>query len=70
MKTVDHFLIGAELLSLLALFMVFFKVIVLKPACFSLFDNYFTILPLFTAKILELYKLNFNKKYTKNFQRN
>lgn len=61
MKKLNALLVGAEIFSIFALFMVFFKVLILKPACFDLFDNYFTIVPLLTAKILELSQIKLIK---------
>lgn len=60
MKT-RQILIWTELLSLSALVIIFFKVLILKPACFDVFDNYFMLLPLFAAKVLELSQLRFIK---------
>ncbi|MBU0459511.1 MAG: hypothetical protein KKH52_00140 [Nanoarchaeota archaeon] len=55
-------IVWAEQVSLIALMIIFFKVLVLKPACFDLFDGYFTILPLFITKTLEISQLkNFKK---------
>ena len=50
-------IIFTEQVSLIALMIIFFKVLVLKPACFDLFDGYFTILPLFITKALEISQL-------------
>lgn len=56
-----------EQISLLALMIVFFKVLIKSPACLDLFDGYFTILPLFLTKTLELSLLKpFQKQMTKN----
>lgn len=52
----------AEQVSLIALMIIFFKVLAVKPACFDLFDGYFTILPLFITKVLELSQLGILRK--------
>jgi|TARA_B100001971_G_C17837809_1_gene357036 hypothetical protein len=47
-------IIGTEILSLFALALIFFKVLFLAPNCFNVGDGYFTLLPLFMTKALEL----------------
>jgi len=51
----------AELFSLVALTFVFFKVLLISPRCFDIFDSYFTILPLFITKTIELSQIRLIK---------
>ena len=57
MKKSNKFIFMTELWSLVALVLIFFKVLVITPNCFSLGDSYFTILPLFITKVLELIQI-------------
>lgn len=54
MVKINSIVILSELFSLIALIIIFFKVLVFQPKCFDLFDGYFTILPLFITKMLEI----------------
>tara|TARA_Y100000310_G_scaffold258520_1_gene266962 strand:- start:1712 stop:1891 length:180 start_codon:yes stop_codon:yes gene_type:complete len=47
-------IVGTEIASLIALTLIFFKVLFMTPNCFNVGDSYFTILPLFMTKALEL----------------
>lgn len=47
-------IVGTEIASLIALALIFFKVLFLAPNCFNIGDSYFTLLPLFMTKALEL----------------
>jgi hypothetical protein len=58
MITVMHILVFGELLSLIAMIIIFFKVFLLAPDCFSVGDGYFTILPLFMTKVVEIWALS------------
>jgi len=53
-------IIWAEQFSLIALMIIFFKILIKSPKCFDLFDSYFTILPLFILK-------NFNRNFLVGF---
>ena len=57
----NKLLVGTELLSVIAMAFIFFKVLIMSPECFSVADSYFTILPLFMTKIVE-FKLIMAKK--------
>tara|TARA_Y100000310_G_C20515050_1_gene730768 strand:+ start:797 stop:985 length:189 start_codon:yes stop_codon:yes gene_type:complete len=62
MTKIKSMVIWAEQFSLIALIIIFFKVLIFKPRCFDLFDSYFLILPLFITKILELSQLRIIEK--------
>jgi len=47
-------LVIGELIGIIATVFIMVKVMILKPACFSLFDGYTSIVPLFITKIIEL----------------
>lgn len=55
-------IVWTEIFSLFALAIIFFKVLVQSPGCFDLFDGYFTLLPLFITKTLELSQIRLIKK--------
>jgi hypothetical protein len=57
MVKVVHILALGEILSLAAMVIIFFKIFLLSTDCFSLGDGYFTILPLFITKIVEIWAL-------------
>ena len=59
--TDNKLLTGTELLSIIIVAFIFFKVLFLSPKCFNIGDSYFTILPLFMTKIIE-FKLVVMKK--------
>ena len=46
-----------EFISVVAMVLVFFKVIVIQPECFNPLDASFTILPIFFVKIVEIMEL-------------
>jgi len=60
MKKEHKFIIFTEFWAIIAMVLIFFKILLISPKCFSISDGYFTILPLFITKILEL-KLVFKK---------
>ena len=53
MKKENKFIIFTELWSIIAMILIFFKILLVSPQCFSIGDSYFTILPLFITKVLE-----------------
>jgi len=53
MKT-NHLLLTAEIISFFTTILLFFKTFVFQPECFTLFDGFVTILPLFFIKIVEI----------------
>jgi len=48
---------GGEILSLLAMALIFFKVGILQPECFSLSDAYMTVFPILLVKFSEFFKI-------------
>ena len=54
---INGIIIGGEVLSLLAMIVIFLKVGILQPECFSLSDAYFTISPILLVKISEFIKV-------------
>lgn len=48
-----------DLLGILAVALVFFKVLLTESNCFSLLDQYVTILPLIFTKIMDLLEVYF-----------
>ena len=47
-------IVGTEIASLIAMTLIFFKVLFMAPNCFNVGDGYFTLLPLFMTKAVEL----------------
>lgn len=50
----NHLLVTGEVISLFTMVLIFFKVLIITPQCFSLLDGYLTILPLVFTKIVEI----------------
>jgi len=53
---ISGLIVGGEILSLIAMALIFLKVGILKPDCFSLFDAYVTIFPILLVKVSEFIK--------------
>jgi len=54
---INSIIVSGEVLSLLAMLLIFLKVGVLQPECFSLVDAYVTVLPILLVKISEFVKV-------------
>lgn len=47
-------IVAGEIISVLAIVVIFIKVSILKPECLSIVDSYFALVPILFVKIVEL----------------